>query len=1191
MKKTKTNKALVAALVTSAVVGGGTLTSHAAELDNAPANDQIPTNDVVENQDEDIPKVETTGETEEEKVEPAVGAEEEIQPINDAITTEEKTEEKVEEKAEEKVDEKAQPVNNEADKEKTEEKTEEKARPASNNEKTKEKVEEKTEEKATLKEDDKSEDEDSLEISDEEDKNSANASAPIQEDADQNIVNGLKLTNVDFIDANDSNKVITDLSNNYRVKMDFVVVGNIKEGDRLIFNMIMPEMADSSWKDAAVHDYKPFYMCHDSTPVDVNASINGKNICIGSLRDNAMIFNKNAELLNINSKLQLAFEVLSDSGSTYGIHSTSSTAQNYTLNFHTMLNGDILKVPFRKTIKVLPQRDYSWDGFGIGYTLGSYGQGEGLFDVCGVSLNASIGIAKEEGTGKNSVIKIRYELPEGLEFDAASTVRALGLFKSRGDWAVKDHNELSTIFADFSYANNSIKRINNSTVEQIITFNKDLPDYKGYTWEANAASLPNVIVNDKNILKRGHDGVYPLAKAIKATIFVNGKSTNTVTMDEATIKNIDSFGLGEGFDKPDEVTKTTKIINPGVEYIAASDKGIALGYNEKKTIKEGKAGKKEIVTTTSYKTGKPVATTKENIITPAENKVVAIGNKTAKAVQTPYKFVYVYDDNLQPGEFKVVTKGQKGQIITTTTYDVNASDGSLSNPKSSEKVIEAKNEIIHFGAGAKIPGVTIKTGDDTTKQSEEVAIPAKMFYEADPTLPYGTKKVVKKAIDGKKVYIGEFKVSADGIPTFKILEEKVIKPKQDGLTKVGNKKVETNEIPPLPGGSKPGTKTTTTIYDIDPNTGEESNPKVTTKISYPAEKIQDTAKTTKVTKEDIPFNTIYKKDDKLKYNEKKVIQKGVKGENKVTTITQTGKKPIVNKELIKKPIDEIITIGNVRIIVEDVPPIKGGSKPGKKTTITTWDVDPKTGKLINPKTTIKISYPMEDIQDIATKTTKDIADVDFEIIYEADPNLEYGKTQIKQDGKKGKKEITTISKVVDGKRIEEKSEKIIEEVVNKIISVGNKKVVKEDIDYKVIEKETDELEIGKSKIEKPGEKGTKEIITTSEVDPKTGKLINEKTEEVITKEPIDEIKLIGTKKVIPWTKIQDIAKPIEKEQPKEDGNGKAKEEPKAQPVRQAMVPIAQPNVQTGIESVNPAIVAALLSSVGLTITNKKKKED
>lgn len=80
MKQNKMNKALVAALVTSAVVGGGTLTSQAAEMDNAPANEQMPTNDAVENQDEDIPKVEPVGKTEEEKVEPAVGLRKKFSP-------------------------------------------------------------------------------------------------------------------------------------------------------------------------------------------------------------------------------------------------------------------------------------------------------------------------------------------------------------------------------------------------------------------------------------------------------------------------------------------------------------------------------------------------------------------------------------------------------------------------------------------------------------------------------------------------------------------------------------------------------------------------------------------------------------------------------------------------------------------------------------------------------------------------------------------------------------------------------------------------------------------------------------------------------------------------------------------------------------------------------------------------------
>lgn len=117
-------------------------------MDNAPTNDQIPTNDVVENQDEDISKVEPAGETEEEKVEPAVGAEEEIQPANNAAIAAENVDNTG--VTAEKVEEKAQPVNNEADKEKTEEKTEEKVE-----EKVEENVEEKTPEKPFAKLDEK----------------------------------------------------------------------------------------------------------------------------------------------------------------------------------------------------------------------------------------------------------------------------------------------------------------------------------------------------------------------------------------------------------------------------------------------------------------------------------------------------------------------------------------------------------------------------------------------------------------------------------------------------------------------------------------------------------------------------------------------------------------------------------------------------------------------------------------------------------------------------------------------------------------------------------------------------------------------------------------------------------------------------------------------------------------------------
>lgn len=622
-------------------------------------------------------------------------------------------------------------------------------------------------------------------------------------------------------------------------------------------------------------------------------------------------------------------------------------------------------------------------------------------------------------------------------------------------------------------------------------------------------------------------------------------------------------------EKIQDIAKTTKVTKESIPFNTIYKKDDKLKHGEKKIIQKGVKGENKVTTITQ--TGKKPIVNKELVKKPID-EIITIGN------------VRIVVEDVPP-----IKGGSKpGKKTTITTWDVDPKTGKLINPKDIVKIVYPAEKI-----------------QDTAKTITHEEIPYKTVYVAKADLKAGEKEVFQKGVKGKK----EITKIGSNKPTEKVIE----KPTTE-IIGIGNRKIDIEEVPPIKGGTKPGTKTTTTtVWDVDPKTGKLINPKVTTRISYPAEKIGDIATTVKVTKEEVPFNTIYKADENLTYNTKKVIQKGVKGENKVTTTKKPGTPDKVNKELVKKPVDEIISIGNKKVTKEEVPSVKGGTKPGTKTTTTIWDVDPKTGKLINPKTTVKISYSMEDIQDIATKTTKDIGDIDFEIIYEADPTLEYGTTKIKQDGKKGKKEITTISKIVDGKRVEEKSDKIIEKAINKIISVGNKKVVKNDIDYKVIEKETNELEVGKSKIEKPGEKGIKETITTSEVDPKTGKLINEKTDEVITKKQIDEIKLIGTKKVVPWTdikdiakrtsfpaaKIHDIAKPIDKEevkeevkeQPKEDGNGKAKEELKEQPVKQTMVSIAQSNVQTGVENVNPAIITALLSSVGLAITNKKKKED
>ena len=94
---------------------------------------------------------------------------------------------------------------------------------------------------------------------------------------------------------------------------------------------------------------------------------------------------------------------------------------------------------------------------------------------------------------------------------------------------------------------------------------------------------------------------------------------------------------------------------------------------------------------------------------------------------------------------------------------------------------------------------------------EAEVLHGKMKYEADDTLPYNTQKKISDPVDGLKIttHTGSF-VNGKWVPRDKV----EITPAKDGLTKVGNKQV-THE----------GNKTITTTYDVDPDTGELTNPK------------------------------------------------------------------------------------------------------------------------------------------------------------------------------------------------------------------------------------------------------------------------------------------------------------------------------------------------------------------------------
>lgn len=176
-----------------------------------------------------------------------------------------------------------------------------------------------------------------------------------------------------------------------------------------------------------------------------------------------------------------------------------------------------------------------------------------------------------------------------------------------------------------------------------------------------------------------------------------------------------------------------------------------------------------------------------------------------------------------------------------------------------------------------------------------------------------------------------------------------------------------------------------TIYDAQYLNGEEysrSNEK--TEIIKPmkpkiihygtADKLVN--KTTEIVK----YDTIYEADETLNYGENKTTQQGKNGSKEITTTTIVvdGKRQESKDEVVTvNPTPEIINVGNKKVDEEKLPfktieeidktlkegeaKIKVKGAEGLKTTTTIYEVDKKTGKLINPKETVTTKDPVDQI--------------------------------------------------------------------------------------------------------------------------------------------------------------------------------------------------------------------------------------
>ena len=253
----------------------------------------------------------------------------------------------------------------------------------------------------------------------------------------------------------------------------------------------------------------------------------------------------------------------------------------------------------------------------------------------------------------------------------------------------------------------------------------------------------------------------------------------------------------------------------------------ALNYKEQRVEVAGENGKE--VTTTSYSfdesTGKIVENTSTKIEKHPVDRVVKVGNVEETTSTTKRGEQFVADESLDKGVKEVRNQGQDEETTTIKVYKVNEQTGDLTEPDVTTKVAKPMQ--------AKITAV----GTKPTVQSQE--IPFKTIYKASPVLSYNVQEEETPGENGRTVSTTKYTLNQE---TGAISEETTTEniPAKDKVVKVGNVEkivspIEITELrkdnPELPKGKEEvedageqGETTVTKTYEVNPETGELTNP-------------------------------------------------------------------------------------------------------------------------------------------------------------------------------------------------------------------------------------------------------------------------------------------------------------------------------------------------------------------------------
>ena len=382
------------------------------------------------------------------------------------------------------------------------------------------------------------------------------------------------------------------------------------------------------------------------------------------------------------------------------------------------------------------------------------------------------------------------------------------------------------------------------------------------------------------------------------------------------------------------------------------------------------------------------------------------------------KDVYVADETKDRTSENIRTNGTEGITRTVTTYKVD-NDGNLTEEVSTPEKTEVVNNVIKVGTKPKVEYFI----------RDDVAMKKTTTYTVNSETGEVAEKVQENVIGRAKA-----KVKTTPIPSPRVYQKD-----SERELNMPNEVIQGEE----------GSSSVNITYTLNKETGE-----LTENQSEPTVKN--------------PTPTIVKvaAKDKVVYSKK--------GDDIIKTTT-TYNVNENNGEITSNSKEEVFKVDGLKdkVVVEDIEiPIvylkdsnREKGKPnmiiegelGKKTTTTTYNVNPKTGEVFEEKISIDIKHPKDKRIYVPAKDKVEVETIPYTTTYEKDANRELGKANLIYEGENGSKTIVIKYKVNEktGEITEERGKTLIREAQGKRILVPAKdKVEVVNKDGKVIKKTT-----------------------------------------------------------------------------------------------------------------------------------------